>query len=89
MVAQSKLWTTASCYELGHTWNPSCRHASLDLGKAAYSYSLRLYAIFYIVSKVIWNWIDIVSNYTVTMPPFVCFRETGTECTTWPNQTDA
>ncbi|XP_071819531.1 transmembrane protein 135-like isoform X2 [Apostichopus japonicus] len=53
MVAQSKLWTTASCYELGHTWNPSCRHASLDLGKAAYSYSLRLYAIFYIVARLI------------------------------------
>lgn len=53
MVVQSKLWSTASCYELGHTWTPTCKKASLDLAKASYSYSLRLYAIFYIVSSLV------------------------------------
>ncbi|XP_072019268.1 transmembrane protein 135-like isoform X2 [Amphiura filiformis] len=53
MAAPSKLWRACSCYELGHTWTPFCTQATLDVAKAAYKYSFRIYLVFYLVSKLV------------------------------------
>ncbi|XP_033635613.1 transmembrane protein 135-like [Asterias rubens] len=55
MVAPSKLWQVCSCYELCHTWNSSCVGATLDVAKASYRYSFRTYALFYLVSTLIFH----------------------------------
>ena len=39
-----------NCYELAHTWNPSCVGATLDVTKSAALYSLKVYTALYTVT---------------------------------------
>ena len=48
MAALSKI--PHSCYEIGHTWNPSCVHSTLDITAGALEVSFKIYAPLYLVS---------------------------------------
>lgn len=39
-----------SCYELGHTWNPSCRKASQEIFLSVFKEALKIYGSVYVVS---------------------------------------
>lgn len=39
-----------SCYELGHTWNPSCTFSTLQVTAGALEVSFKIYAPLYLVS---------------------------------------
>lgn len=41
-----------NCYEIGHTWHPSCRVSFLQITWAALEESLKIYAPLYLVSRV-------------------------------------
>lgn len=49
MTVYSKL-LPYTCYELGHTWHPSCTKSSFDMFISSAYTSLRIYAIVYLVS---------------------------------------
>ena len=51
MAAWSKL-LDLSCYEMGHTWTPSCSQAAFDVGKSGYYEAFKVYAPIYLVG---WN----------------------------------
>lgn len=38
-----------NCYEVGHTWTPSCTEATFDIVKSAFVYSFKTYATLYVV----------------------------------------
>lgn len=38
-----------NCYEIGHTWNPSCAQAAVDVTKGALEVSFKIYAPLYLV----------------------------------------
>ncbi|XP_072178513.1 transmembrane protein 135-like [Diadema setosum] len=52
MAAPSKLWNRCTCYELGHCWSPTCLGATFSIARAATQYSLKLYAVFYLISHL-------------------------------------
>ncbi|CAL8143763.1 unnamed protein product [Orchesella dallaii] len=39
-----------NCYEIGHTWTPSCAKASTDLGVACFKEGFKIYASCYVMS---------------------------------------
>ena len=49
MTGLSKL-LTCSCYELGHTWEPSCRKAIGEVALHGYKEAFKVYLPLYIVS---------------------------------------
>lgn len=48
MAALSKI--PHNCYEIGHTWNPSCVQSTLDVTRGALEVSFKIYAPLYLVS---------------------------------------
>lgn len=40
-----------NCYEIGHTWHPSCRVSFLQITWGALEESLKIYAPLYLVSR--------------------------------------
>ena len=42
--------TPYSCYELGHTWNPSCTASSVDVGLTCLEEAVKIYSSVYFVS---------------------------------------
>jgi len=58
MTNQSKLYHSLfeaipyTCYEVGHTWEPSCFISFLKAFKSSFIYGLKLMASFYGVSKI-------------------------------------
>uniref|UniRef100_A0A8I5ZW19 Transmembrane protein 135 n=1 Tax=Rattus norvegicus TaxID=10116 RepID=A0A8I5ZW19_RAT len=42
-----------NCYEIGHTWNPSCRVSFLQITWGALEESLRIYAPLYLIAAVL------------------------------------
>ncbi|XP_061595199.1 transmembrane protein 135 [Cololabis saira] len=51
MAALSKL--PHNCYEIGHTWDPSCLQAALDVTKSALEVSLKIYAPLYLIAALL------------------------------------
>lgn len=49
MAALSKI--PHSCYEIGHTWNPSCVMSTLEITAGALEVSFKIYAPLYLVSS--------------------------------------
>lgn len=47
MAALSKI--PHSCYEIGHTWDPSCVQAALDVSRSALEVSFKIYVPLYLV----------------------------------------
>lgn len=41
---------TCTCYELGHTWTPSCKKASLDVMLEVFKQAVKVYGSLYAVS---------------------------------------
>src|SRR6266487_4995017 len=50
---QSELTSNFNCYELGHTWEPSCTANALDIGLVVFYEALKLYAPLYIGSHIL------------------------------------
>lgn len=48
MAALSKI--PHCCYEVGHTWDPSCVQAAVDIAKGALEVSFKIYAPLYLVN---------------------------------------
>uniref|UniRef100_A0A4W6DBP2 Transmembrane protein 135 n=1 Tax=Lates calcarifer TaxID=8187 RepID=A0A4W6DBP2_LATCA len=42
-----------NCYEIGHTWNPSCAQAAVDVTKGALEVSFKIYAPLYLIAAVL------------------------------------
>lgn len=42
-----------SCYEIGHTWNPSCTVAYLQITQGALEESLKIYAPLYLIAAIL------------------------------------
>ena len=42
--------TPYSCYELGHTWNPSCTASSVEVGLTCLEEAIKIYSSVYFVS---------------------------------------
>ncbi|XP_052241947.1 transmembrane protein 135-like isoform X3 [Dreissena polymorpha] len=54
MVALSKpTLLNYSCYELGHTWTPSCTKASLDVAKSVFVEALKIYGSLYFIAGLV------------------------------------
>ncbi|XP_076607383.1 transmembrane protein 135 [Chaetodon auriga] len=51
MAALSKL--PHNCYELGHTWNPSCAQSAVDVTRSALEVSFKIYAPLYLIAAVL------------------------------------
>ncbi|XP_078122206.1 transmembrane protein 135 [Sander vitreus] len=51
MAALSKI--PHSCYEIGHTWNPSCVQSAVDVAKGALEVSFKIYAPLYLIAAVL------------------------------------
>lgn len=52
MVALSKpTLLQYSCYELGHTWTPSCRKASFDVALLVFKEAVKIYGSLYFVCR--------------------------------------
>ncbi|XP_067113330.1 transmembrane protein 135 [Osmerus mordax] len=51
MAALSKI--PHSCYEIGHTWNPSCVHSTLDITAGALEVSFKIYAPLYLIAAIL------------------------------------
>ncbi|KAI4813817.1 hypothetical protein KUCAC02_003041 [Chaenocephalus aceratus] len=51
MAALSKL--PHSCYEIGHTWDPSCVQSALDVARGALEVSFKIYAPLYLIAAVL------------------------------------
>lgn len=41
-----------NCYEIGHTWNPSCWQAALDVSRSALEVSFKIYVPLYLVRQL-------------------------------------
>ncbi|KAM6986288.1 transmembrane protein 135 [Aplochiton taeniatus] len=42
-----------SCYEIGHTWNPSCTLSTLDIATGALEVSFKIYAPLYVIAAIL------------------------------------
>uniref|UniRef100_A0A8D0ZJD6 Transmembrane protein 135 n=1 Tax=Sus scrofa TaxID=9823 RepID=A0A8D0ZJD6_PIG len=42
-----------NCYEIGHTWHPSCRVAFVQITRGALEESLRIYAPLYLIAAIL------------------------------------
>ncbi|KAM3868616.1 transmembrane protein 135 [Diretmus argenteus] len=51
MAAFSKI--PHSCYEIGHTWNPSCVHSVLEVTRGALEVSFKIYAPLYLIAAIL------------------------------------
>uniref|UniRef100_A0A3P8UAU7 Transmembrane protein 135 n=1 Tax=Amphiprion percula TaxID=161767 RepID=A0A3P8UAU7_AMPPE len=51
MAALSKL--PHNCYEIGHTWNPSCVQSAADVTRSALEVSFKIYAPLYLIAAVL------------------------------------
>ncbi|XP_068187224.1 transmembrane protein 135 isoform X2 [Antennarius striatus] len=51
MAALSKI--THNCYEIGHTWNPSCVQSAVDITKGALEVSFKIYVPLYLIAAVL------------------------------------
>ncbi|KAF1378554.1 hypothetical protein PFLUV_G00191760 [Perca fluviatilis] len=51
MAALSKI--PHSCYEIGHTWNPSCVQSAVDVARGALEVSFKIYAPLYLIAAVL------------------------------------
>ncbi|KAM8900384.1 transmembrane protein 135 [Spinachia spinachia] len=51
MAALSKI--PHSCYEIGHTWEPSCAQAAVDIARGALEVSFKVYAPLYLIAAVL------------------------------------
>ena len=38
-----------TCYELAHTWHPSCTHCSVEIGGSVFKEALKIYSSVYVV----------------------------------------
>lgn len=41
-----------NCYEIGHTWNPSCVQSALDVSRSALEVSFKIYVPLYLVRQL-------------------------------------
>lgn len=55
----------ATCYEFGHTWNPSCFFAITDALNDSFSFCLKTYGILYTVCHVIFLILFIFTKQTI------------------------
>ncbi|XP_061558307.1 transmembrane protein 135 [Phycodurus eques] len=51
MAALSKI--THNCYEVGHTWNPSCMQSCVDITRGALEVSFKIYAPLYVIAAIL------------------------------------
>ncbi|KAM6911345.1 transmembrane protein 135 isoform 2-T3 [Lycodopsis pacificus] len=51
MAALSKI--PHSCYEIGHTWDPSCVQSAVDVARGALEVSFKIYAPLYLIAAVL------------------------------------
>uniref|UniRef100_A0A3B4YCL8 Transmembrane protein 135 n=1 Tax=Seriola lalandi dorsalis TaxID=1841481 RepID=A0A3B4YCL8_SERLL len=51
MAALSKI--PHSCYEIGHTWSPSCAQSAVDVTRGALEVSFKIYAPLYLIAAVL------------------------------------
>ncbi|CAK6953895.1 transmembrane protein 135 [Scomber scombrus] len=51
MAALSKI--THSCYEIGHTWSPSCVQSAVDVTRGALEVSFKIYAPLYLIAAIL------------------------------------
>ncbi|XP_061904675.1 transmembrane protein 135 [Entelurus aequoreus] len=51
MAALSKL--TRNCYEVGHTWSPSCMQSAADITRGALEVSFKIYAPLYVIAAIL------------------------------------
>nr|XP_057943037.1 transmembrane protein 135 [Doryrhamphus excisus] len=51
MAALSKL--TYNCYEIGHTWSPSCMQSTADITRGALEVSFKIYAPLYLIAAIL------------------------------------
>lgn len=53
--SQSKLFRFVpyTCYDLGHTWNPSCTESTVEVGLTCFREALKIYSSVYVLSAVI------------------------------------
>ncbi|CAJ1063927.1 transmembrane protein 135 [Xyrichtys novacula] len=51
MAALSKI--PHNCYEIGHTWNPSCVQSAVDVARGALEVSFKIYAPLYLIAAVL------------------------------------
>ncbi|XP_051902826.1 transmembrane protein 135 [Hippocampus zosterae] len=51
MAALSKI--TYNCYEVGHTWNPSCMRSTVDITRGALEVSFKIYAPLYVIAAIL------------------------------------
>uniref|UniRef100_A0A8C5A8B2 Transmembrane protein 135 n=1 Tax=Gadus morhua TaxID=8049 RepID=A0A8C5A8B2_GADMO len=42
-----------SCYEIGHTWNPSCVQSALEVTRGALEVSFKIYAPLYLIAAIL------------------------------------
>ncbi|ESO99145.1 hypothetical protein LOTGIDRAFT_142073 [Lottia gigantea] len=42
-----------TCYELGHTWDPYCTTAALNVGKTVFREALKMYGSLYLVAALV------------------------------------
>uniref|UniRef100_A0A674NZG6 Transmembrane protein 135 n=1 Tax=Takifugu rubripes TaxID=31033 RepID=A0A674NZG6_TAKRU len=42
-----------NCYEIGHTWNPSCLQSALDVSRSALEVSFKIYVPLYLIAAVL------------------------------------
>ncbi|XP_029642891.1 transmembrane protein 135-like [Octopus sinensis] len=42
-----------SCYEVGHTWNPYCLHATKDIAKHGFKEALKIYTLVYVFAAIV------------------------------------
>ncbi|XP_054166120.1 transmembrane protein 135-like [Oppia nitens] len=48
-----------NCYEIGHTWTPSCSEAAIELGIIVFKESLKLYTPLYLLSQGLQKGLDV------------------------------
>ncbi|KAM9846591.1 transmembrane protein 135 [Aulostomus maculatus] len=51
MAAFSKI--PQNCYEIGHTWNPSCVQSTVDVARSALEVSFKIYAPLYLIAAIL------------------------------------
>ncbi|KAG7515264.1 hypothetical protein JOB18_003915 [Solea senegalensis] len=42
-----------NCYEIGHTWSPSCTQSALDVARGALEVSFKIYAPLYLIAAIL------------------------------------
>ncbi|XP_041461390.1 transmembrane protein 135-like isoform X3 [Lytechinus variegatus] len=53
MAEMSRFWQQCTCYEFLHCWSPSCSGAVFSIVNAVTKYSIRMHAIFYVISALV------------------------------------